>query len=633
MDLHSDDIIARDEEGGGNVGGGGDGVLNGVVGEVVEGRVGGEIAGDAGPVQIDGVGVVVLHLQGQAGGLGGVGDGEMLAEIAGGIAGSGAGDRGGFVAIAVAEFGGAGGPGGVVERLGPPRGALVGIVVEVAPVGGAPRDVGDVGGDDESGVAGVRIGRGVHAADADGVVVADRQGAGGAPRVSSVIGFIGSDNGVERARFQQLDFDISGDRGIPSDGMGRVLEEGFAAVGTGHDDGVGGQAELQGHGGAGGADVGHVEARGGAAPPVGVRGGIVIEGVGIGGRGVTQVIEILRVAAVGIALEMPEVVGLDESDLVVGVAGVGKHALVVLVAEFVDMPDGDARGGDVRVAAGFAAVFEQEILGGGAGFGVAEDFVIVGVAHGGDQGAGEAGGAGEVGGGGPAGRALEVGANEDRVGAVTAGVHQAEAAGPADRVVVVVINVRIAAKHVAVFMAEGAEREGAADVGDLVFGNLLAAAGKFLGRGQGPRVGPEAVGPHAAIAAGIKDIAGHDPVAAVHRQGVEGGEDFRGVIRQGLHDVDGIVDQQPALDSGVDAGIVVEAFRLRHAEVGGDGIGVGQEVVGVVPVVCLDRAVVAVSGVIVAIAKVDDVGLGDGGGVIGEVDQQGESDLVAGGGE
>ena len=327
---------------------------------------------------------------------------------------------------------------------------------------------------------------------------------------------------------------------------------------------------------------------------------------------------------------MPQAVGLHERDFVVGVGRVVGEALVVAVAQFVDEPDGDAGGGEDGVASGFLAVFDEVVFRGRSRLGEAVEGVEPGA--GGAEAGGERGRPGQLEGGRPAGGALEVGAGLDGIGAQRPEGHEAvESRAPG--IVVVVVEVGVVAEHVAVLVAEGAQLERVADVRDLVVQN-----GDVVGERLGgvvksvverPGVRPEAEVPDSPVAAGVEDVAGHGVARAVGRQRGELRGDLRRVVRQGLEDGDGVLDEEDPLFAAVLGRVVVVALGLGHADVGGDDVGVRQQAVGDVLVVLLHRAVVAEARVGVPVAEVDDVRARDRGGVVGEVDEQAEADFRA----
>ncbi len=299
---------------------------------------------------------------------------------------------------------------------------------------------------------------------------------------------------------------------------------------------------------------------------MGVRRAAIVQLVAVGRRTVAEVVEVLRVAIVEVVLEVPQIVGLDQGTLVVQVAAVGEHALVVTVAQFVDMPDGHTRGGQVGVPARLLPVLEQVVLGGYAGLLETVEMVEAGAGRGGQR-RRQGGGGAQFSDRRPARGPLEVGAGLHWVVGVPAIAHQTEVPRAADGVPRdrVVVEVGETAQHMAVLMAEGAYLQGAADVGDLVAVDLLATRRQLLRADivQRPRVGPQPLAPDAAIAARIEHVAGHHVVAAVDGQRAEGWQDRAGVVRQGLHDGDGVLDQQVRLGPRVLRGVVVVALRMQ----------------------------------------------------------------------
>ena len=211
-----------------------------------------------------------------------------------------------------------------------------------------------------------------------------------------------------------------------------------------------------------------------AIPPPGARAGRIAETIAIAGGRIAEVIQVLGVAAVGVVLKMPEVVRLHQGHLVVEVGGVKIGALVVFVPQFVNVPDGDACRRQTGVATALLTVLHQVILGGHTRFDVAIKLVEIGAGRGDCR--REVRAAGQFDGRSPARGAFQVSADLHRVAAGAAVIHQAECPGTPVRVVAVVVNVRVAAQHVAVLVAKGAQRQRGAYVGDLVFVNLLSVA-------------------------------------------------------------------------------------------------------------------------------------------------------------
>ena len=141
-------------------------------------------------------------------------------------------------------------------------------------------------------------------------------------------------------------------------------------------------------------------------------------------------------------------------------------------------------------------------------------------------------------------------------------------------------------------------------------------------------MGPQAEVPHPAVTPGKENIAGHHPAAPVHRQVAERRQDRRRVIGQRLHRGDGIRDQQPPLSPAIVGGVVVVGLGLGHPDVDRHHIAVGELVVGVVEVILLHRAVVAIGGVVIPIAEIDNLRLRDRPHRVAEINQQGQPQLL-----
>ena len=165
---------------------------------------------------------------------------------------------------------------------------------------------------------------------------------------------------------------------------------------------------IEAHVGVGGRDVGDLQPRGRAVPPVRVRraGGTKLRLQRCGEQ-------IVRVAEVGLVLEVEAVVGLHQRALVV--LG-GCHLLVAVAPGLVDVPHGQAGIGQVGVAAELLAVLDDKVFGGLGRVAVQVKLVHAG-AH---RRAARAYRRGRVG---PAGLVLQVGADLHGVGASAAEGH------------------------------------------------------------------------------------------------------------------------------------------------------------------------------------------------------------------
>jgi hypothetical protein len=113
--------------------------------------------------------------------------------------------------------------------------------------------------------------------------------------------------------------------------------------------------------------LGEVDSGYGAIPPTRAGCHYVAECAAISGGGVAIVVEVMEIAAVDAILEVPEVVRLHQGDFIVAVAGIVGDVLVVMVAEFVNVPDEDAAARQTTVAARLLAIFDEVVLGGNAG--------------------------------------------------------------------------------------------------------------------------------------------------------------------------------------------------------------------------------------------------------------------------
>ena len=389
-------------------------------------------------------------------------------------------------------------------------------------------------------------------------------------------------------------------------------------------------ANAKGHRGPAGAEVMKDKAGRRPVPPARAGSVGIAKPIRVAGGGVAEEVEVFGIAGVEIFLKVPQVVGLDQGDLVVRVDGIEVGVLVVFVPQLINMPDRDPGSRQVGVAPGLLAVLHEIVFGGRSRLGVPVELVEAGIRR--AHGSREIGTAGQTHGGRPTGGSFEVGANLHRVAAGTAITHQAKNPGSAVRIVAIIVDVREAAEHVSIFVTEGAQRQRGADVRDLVFIDLFPVA-KIQPAGQHPRVRPQAKRPDPAVVPGEENVTGQHLAAGIHRKVAESRQDGRGVIRQSLHGIDRGGDERPPFRSAINRGVVVVRLGQRHPDVERDHVAVGELVVRIVEVVFLHRAVVPVAGVTVAIGKIEDFRLRDGSHIITEIYQQGQPELHSGGGE
>ena len=123
---------------------------HGLIGEcaAADGALGEILAQHLGSVHVHDHTIVAVDAHGIAGESRWIGDRDRLAEIGGHVLGGGVrtvADHGGFIAVSIPQLSRACWPCGIVERVRPPGGALVGPVVEVFP-SGAEGDQGEIGG-------------------------------------------------------------------------------------------------------------------------------------------------------------------------------------------------------------------------------------------------------------------------------------------------------------------------------------------------------------------------------------------------------------------------------------------------------------------------------------------------------
>ena len=81
-------------------------------------------------------------------------------------------------------------------------------------------------------------------------------------------------------------------------------------------------------------------------------------GGAIVGSRIAVAIQVLGAAVVHVLFEMRLIIRLDEGDFVLGVVRFSHKALVVVVAQFVDVPNGDARGRQV----GIPSILEMPLI-------------------------------------------------------------------------------------------------------------------------------------------------------------------------------------------------------------------------------------------------------------------------------
>jgi len=163
-----------------------------------------------------------------------------------------------------------------------------------------------------------------------------------------------------------------------------------------------------------------LDARGRAVPPARAGLGAVVEPVDVAGRRVTLIIQVARVAAVHIVLEVPEIIRLHQRAFIILVLSVVVPTLVITLALLVDVPDRDAGARNARIATGLLAVFEKIVLGIHTRLGKAVDAVEARLADRGGQRSFDIIAQGHLDGLGPARSIFEVGADLNGVVAVSA---------------------------------------------------------------------------------------------------------------------------------------------------------------------------------------------------------------------
>ena len=134
----------------------------------------------------------------------------------------------------------------------------------------------------------------------------------------------------------------------------------------------------EGHGVGAAAEVAKIETGTGAIPPMGAGYGAVGETVAVTSSGVAKVVKVGGITLVHLVLEIPAIVGLYQSEFVISVSGVRGEALVIVIAQLIDVPDGNAGGGKIGVTAGLLPVLDDVILGWHARFSIAVKMVEIG---------------------------------------------------------------------------------------------------------------------------------------------------------------------------------------------------------------------------------------------------------------
>ncbi|OQB89510.1 MAG: hypothetical protein BWX86_02441 [Verrucomicrobia bacterium ADurb.Bin122] len=231
-----------------------------------------------------------------------------------------------------------------------------------------------------------------------------------------------------------------------------------------------GRADAKGHGGTGDAEIAEMGTGSRAIPPS-CRGRVGIgKRVGVARGRVARVVRIALVTVVDIALDAPASVGLHQAAFVVLV---GRAELIVVAARFVDMPEADARAGQTRIETGAMPIFHDEVF---RGRRVSVFRIEVKRILAGPQGRGTRRVMGEHGERrGPAGLILQIGADLHRLGEEAASAHQAPVPRP-HRLKAVIVQVGESAHHVPDLVAEGTDAGRAAEVTELVGGNMHPVA-------------------------------------------------------------------------------------------------------------------------------------------------------------
>ena len=170
-------------------------------------------------------------------------------------------------------------------------------------------------------------------------------------------------------------------------------------------------------------------------------------------------------------------------------------------------------------------------------------------------------------------------------------------------------------------MAEGAQRQARADVGDLVVGELARGRHADLRR-QRRRMRPQPLGPV------VHHVPGIEHVQRVHRARAVDAELVEVEVLC-LQAGDGLADQLAGADAVTHRAVGIVGAVVRGGVVGCDDIGVGEAPAGVVSVVVAHRAVVAEAGVALLVAEVVDLGLRDRAGHVGELHQHAQAHVAA----
>jgi hypothetical protein len=264
-------------------------------------------------------------------------------------------------------------------------------------------------------------------------------------------------------------------------------------------------------------------------------------------------------------------------------AGQG-HFLKAVVPRQVDVPDGQSLVGQTGVAADFSPAFNIKGLVGIGGIHVAE--------------AGN--GISRVGEDRPLGRRVQAGdrfptrvmpkRGIGRHGILAIGAAAGhEAVVPcAPGVAVVIVEVGPTEEHVSVLMAEGSDRKGGPDVGDLIVPRPHAVS--VEGGREGTLVGPKALAPSVVGLPSVKGVDGPDAVAGIDAQASE-------IETRGLQGSQGLVDQFLGPGRIGNSGVGVIGLVVQGRVISRDDVGVVQIVVGDRQKIIADGAVVTEPGI------------------------------------
>ena len=170
-----------------------------------------------------------------------------------------------------------------------------------------------------------------------------------------------------------------------------------------------------------------------------------------------------------------------------------------------------------------------------------------------------------------------------------------------------------------VLVAEGAERELPRHVGDLVIVGDLVRRQPVTARHEGRGVRPKPVRPVIASRSGVEDVDGVDIVLVV------GGQHRR--IETGRHQmVERFADQLSRPLPARRRLVRVIAALVPRPVIGRDDVGIVEPAAGDVQEIVADRTVVAIAGIARLVAEILDLLARDGGGMVGEIDQEGQAD-------